>query len=66
MTDDEKAEKLRRVRAIARQLRRLEELQRERSDLFVELQAGGVTQREIATAAGCSPVAVHKVLAKRR
>ena len=66
MTDDARAAKLRRVRAIARQLARLTALQRERSDLFVELQEAGVTQAEIARAAGCSPVAVHKVLAKRR
>jgi hypothetical protein len=66
VTDEEREAKLRRVRAIARQLRRLEALQRERSDLFAELQAGGVTQAAIAKAAGCSPVAVHKVLAKRR
>lgn len=61
----EATDALRRLRSIQRRVRALEALYAERSDVFAELQRCGLTQQEIADAAGVTKVAVHKVLAKR-
>lgn len=61
----EATDALRRLRSIQRRVRTLEALYEERSDVFAELQRCGLTQQEIADAAGVTKVAVHKVLAKR-
>lgn len=59
-------EKIAELRRITRRVRQLEALHDRRSELFVELDELGVTQREIADAGDVTPVAVCKAIAKRR
>lgn len=59
-------EKIAELRRLTRRVRQLEALHDRRTELFVELDGLGVTQREIADAGDVTPAAVCKAISKHR